>query len=78
MRRVPDIADMSMSDVSSPTTVYFTCPRCLLPYRATQVRRVEPVSGRLACLKCGGLVHQWTGYYDFIKWRPEARPKTPP
>jgi hypothetical protein len=65
----PDkLADMN--DDAAPTRVYFTCPRCLLPYRTTQVRRREPVSGKIDCLQCGGPVHRWAGFYDFIGWRP--------
>jgi hypothetical protein len=62
------IADMN--DDAGPTRVYFTCPKCALPYRTTQVRRPEPVSGSIDCLQCGGPLHRWTGLYDFIGWRP--------
>jgi DNA-directed RNA polymerase subunit RPC12/RpoP len=53
------------------TTVYFVCSKCSSPYRATQIRRSKPTSGRMNCLDCGGRVHQWSGIYDFIDWQPE-------
>jgi hypothetical protein len=69
LRWGPDkLADMS--DDTGPTTVYFACPKCSLPCQTTQVRRPERVSGSIHCLRCGGPVHRWTGFYDFISWRP--------
>jgi hypothetical protein len=59
-----------MNDHAGQTTVFFACPKCSLPYRTTQVRRPVRVSGSTDCLRCGGPVHRWTGFYDFIGWRP--------
>jgi hypothetical protein len=59
-----------MNDDAGTTTVYFACPKCMLPYRTTQVRRPERISGSIDCLQCGEPVHRWTGFYDFIRWRP--------
>jgi hypothetical protein len=58
-----------MTDDPGATTVYFACPKCLLPYRTTQRRRTEPVSGYIDCVRCGGPVHRWSGVYDFVAWQ---------
>jgi hypothetical protein len=63
-----------MDDDTSAATVYFACPKCSLLYKATQKRRSEQVSGSIDCLKCKRPVHQWSGFYDFIGWRP-VRPE---
>jgi transcription initiation factor IIE alpha subunit len=58
-----------MSDSSTKTTVYFVCPNCNLPYRATQELRPEQLSGRFECEECRKPVHEWAGHYDLSDWR---------
>jgi hypothetical protein len=68
--REAEIDIVSIDGATRATTVYFVCSKCALPYRATQVRRSKAVAGKMDCLDCRGLVHRWSGLYDFIDWQP--------
>jgi len=64
-----DILDKSRA--TRATAVYFVCSNCALLYTTIQVRRPKVKSGRMDCLNCGELVHQWAGgFYDFTHWQP--------
>jgi hypothetical protein len=51
------------------TTVYFVCPSCRLPYRATQRLRPERLSGSFKCVECRKPIHERTGCYDHFNWQ---------
>lgn len=62
-----------------PRVMYFTCPKCRLPYRARQELRTEQHSGAINCEECGTPVHEWNGLYDMVGWKvirmKDPRPK---
>jgi hypothetical protein len=55
--------------MTTQTTVYFVCPSCGLPNRATQELRPERLSGSFECVECRKPVHEWTGFYDLFNWQ---------
>lgn len=60
-------------------TVYFACPHCGMIYQAKQVRFIERTNGRYDCIACRKPVHTWSGFYDFMYWKPmdqQAYPAT--
>jgi hypothetical protein len=59
-----------------PRVMYFTCPKCRLPYRARQEMRYEEHSGKVDCEECGTTVHEWTGFFDLFGWKA-LKPKDP-
>jgi predicted RNA-binding Zn-ribbon protein involved in translation (DUF1610 family) len=50
--------------------VYFSCRHCETVFRATQVR--QPGAGSYICRACGTPVHEWSGPYNFVDWKPVA------
>jgi len=48
--------------------VYFSCPRCLTVYAASQEEQPKKCSGAFHCGRCATPVHKWTGDYDFRDW----------
>jgi len=64
-----DIVDKS--GATRPTPVYFVCSKCALLHTTIQIRQPKVKAGRIDCLECGELVHQWSGgFYDFTDWQP--------
>ena len=72
--------------LNAMTPVYFACSGCALIYRTIQVRRSKPKPGRIDCVDCKATVHDWSGLYDFVNWKPVrpaqsdagfANPQTP-
>jgi hypothetical protein len=55
--------------------VHFCCPNCALVYAATQEHRAERRGGAFFCGECGSPVHEWTGRYNFINWKPVMKSK---
>jgi hypothetical protein len=51
-------------------TVHFSCPHCLMIYRATQERTAENCPGEFYCGRCGTPVHEWIAPYCFSNWNP--------
>lgn len=64
-----------MKDDSAPIRVVFACPKCQLPYSATQVRSLVVVKQvkTFACLGCGATVLSWFGDYEFMDWQPASK-----
>jgi len=53
----------------APIGVIFACPKCTLLYVALQERRRDEIAGRFDCTDCGGMIHAWSGAYDYPIWR---------
>jgi hypothetical protein len=53
-----------------PVTVLFSCPKCGLGYQAMQEHVPKTIAGRFVCMDCAAEVHTWSGFYDFIVWKP--------
>jgi hypothetical protein len=49
-------------------TVYFACQHCERLYTAVQEH--QPGAGSFDCRACGTLVHEWSGPYNLIGWKP--------
>jgi hypothetical protein len=53
-----------------PRIVYWTCPKCGMPYWA----RKEPCShrhaGRIICGECKEFLFEWDGLYRLVDWKP--------
>jgi hypothetical protein len=50
--------------------VYFSCPHCATIYTASQQERPGRHPGDFHCRMCAAPVHEWSGLYDFIDWKP--------
>jgi hypothetical protein len=59
------------------TTVLFSCPRCGLGYQAMQERVSDTTAGQFDCTGCAAEVYAWSGFYDYVVWKPiEMKPLT--
>lgn len=51
-------------------SVYFACPHCALVYRSQQVPTAKLMGGEFDCLECRKTVTEWTGFHDYVRWKP--------
>src|SRR5882672_11462750 len=52
------------------TTVIFTCPKCGLAHKVTQVQVPTKKSGRFGCVDCGAMIHSWYDIFDYSGCKP--------
>ena len=62
--------DIQCMNKDNEVSVFFICPRCRLPYRATQKQMMVRMSGSFQCAECDRTVHEWSGFYNFSDWQP--------
>ncbi|MCC8952860.1 hypothetical protein H8B02_05085 [Bradyrhizobium sp. Pear77] len=58
---------MRMPGAERTVSVMFVCGGCKAVYEASQVSR--PATKYFRCEQRDGIVHRWSGNYDYVQWK---------
>ena len=56
-----------MPGAEQTVVVMLDCGDCKAVYEASQIPR--PVASHFRCELCDGIVHRWSGSYDYVQWK---------